>query len=326
MQDARGQPISLGSGFFVGKDIVATNFHVIEQAAAGYAKVIGQSAKLNITGIVGLDALHDLALLQVDSSGVLPLPVASKLYVNIGDAVYAIGNPRGLEGTFSQGIISSVREFGSDRVLQITAPISPGSSGGPLLDQIGNVVGVSFASIQNGQNLNFAIPSDYLAALQRAKTELRPFVAVPRAKARTTLLDRIGNEHPLAGVVGENFTWGNADSFSFSLHNKLAEGIAGVHGFAIFYNPKGEPLDSWPINYEGTIPAHAAKRINGGVGADVHRLWESDYYYWWDTHARGWRKTTNILDVPNEARGQIRTEHLEGKVEFRILDFSVTNE
>ena len=67
MQDARGQPISLGSGFFVDKDVVTTNFHVIDQAAGGYAKIIGQSAKLSIKGTVGVDVLHDLALLQIDS-------------------------------------------------------------------------------------------------------------------------------------------------------------------------------------------------------------------------------------------------------------------
>jgi S1-C subfamily serine protease len=139
---------------------------------------------LNIKGIVGLDALHDLALLQLGSSSGLPLPVAPKLSVNVGDAVYAIGNPRGLEGTFSQGVVSSVHEFGSDRVLQITAPISPGSSGGPVLDQTGTVVGVSVASVTNRQNLNFAIPADYVTALQKKQTELRPFKGVPRAKPR----------------------------------------------------------------------------------------------------------------------------------------------
>jgi hypothetical protein len=143
MQDARGQPISLGSGFFIDKDVVATNFHVIDGAAAGYAKVTGQTAKLNIKGTVAVDALHDLALLQLDASSTVGLQVAPKLSANIGDPVYAIGNPKGLEGTFSQGIVSSVRSIGSDRILQITAPISPGSSGGPVLYQSGNVIGVS---------------------------------------------------------------------------------------------------------------------------------------------------------------------------------------
>src|SRR5213594_1218345 len=107
MQDEKGQPFKLGSGFFIAEDTVATNFHVIDGAAAGYAKGIGQSAKFSIKGIVGLDALHDLVLLQLEAPLTPPLSVAPKLSVNVGDAVYAIGNPRGLEGTFSQGIVSS---------------------------------------------------------------------------------------------------------------------------------------------------------------------------------------------------------------------------
>src|SRR5205814_3847452 len=125
----------------------------------------------------------------------------------IGDAVYAIGNPIGLEGTFSQGVVSGVRAFGSDRLLQITAPISPGSSGGPVLDQTGTVVGVSVMSIVTGQNLNFAIPSEYVARLQSRKTEVRPFKAISETQTRDTLFGRIGGQPPRSGVVGENFTY-----------------------------------------------------------------------------------------------------------------------
>jgi hypothetical protein len=151
MQDGRGQPISLGTGFFVDSGVVATNFHVLDGAAGGYAKIIGAGTNLTVKGTVGVDALHDLALLEVDRSATAPLTVASRFSANIGDAVYAIGNPQGLEGTISQGIISSLRAIGSDRLVQITAPISPGSSGGPVLDQSGTVIGVSFASIERGQ-------------------------------------------------------------------------------------------------------------------------------------------------------------------------------
>lgn len=141
MQDGRGQPISLGTGFFVDRDVVATNFHVIDGAAGGYAKIIGDGVKLTVKGTVAVDAMHDLALLEVDPSATAPLVVASRFSANIGDAAYAIGNPQGLEGTISQGIISSLRVIGSDRLLQITTPISPGSSGGPVLDQSGTVIG-----------------------------------------------------------------------------------------------------------------------------------------------------------------------------------------
>jgi hypothetical protein len=306
MHDARGQPISLGSGFFVVKDIVATNFHVIDGVAGGYAKVAGQTAKLNIKGTVGVDVLHDLALLQLDTSSTPYLGVAPKPSVNVGDAIYALGNPEGLEGTFSQGNVSSLRTFGLDRLLQITAPISPGSSGGPVLDQSGTVVGVSFASIEKGQNLNFAIPSDYLTALQNAKTDLRPFTMIPRAKARTTLLDRIGNERPVAGVVGENLTYDGVSiqtgEFSFSVHNKLRDNVTGVYGIVIFYDVGGEPIDVYPINYRSMIPAGTAKRISGSVDRSVERLNCPD------------RSFPYLSDPPRPPKG---------KVEFRILDFNV---
>jgi len=124
MNDDNGQPLCMGSGFFIDKDIVATNFHVIDQAASGYAKRVGESSKLIIKGIVGVDPLHDLALIQVAASAAPPLPIAAKLTVNVGDPVYAIGNPLGLEATFSPGVVSGFRESAGLRVLQMTAPIS----------------------------------------------------------------------------------------------------------------------------------------------------------------------------------------------------------
>ena len=83
----------------------------------------------------------------------------------VGETVYAVGNPRGLEGTFSDGIISSIRLLDGDKLIQITAPISRGSSGGPVLNQKGEAIGVSVLSVIDGQNLNFAIPSNYLKSL-----------------------------------------------------------------------------------------------------------------------------------------------------------------
>jgi S1-C subfamily serine protease len=301
-QDASGQPISLGSGFFVEKDIVATNLHVIDQAAEGYAKVVGQPAKLNIKGVVGLDAVYDLALLQLEVSAVPSLPVAPKISVKVGDTVFAIGNPRGLEGTFSQGIVSSVRELGSDRVLQITAPISPGSSGGPVLDQTGTVVEVSVATIASGQNLNFAIPSDYLAALQKKKTALRSLRTVPPLKTQRTLLGHVGGEQPRTGVVGENLRWDDDEfqtgNFSFSLHNKLSESVTDLYVVVVFHDVRGQPIDVYPIDYRGIIPAGAAKRLKGSVDTSVQRL-----------------------NCPEPPWGVPK-----GRVEFRILNFSVGSE
>jgi S1-C subfamily serine protease len=98
--------------------------------------------------------------------------------------VFVVGNPRGLEGTFSQGMVSSIRGLDSGTLLQITAPISAGSSGGPVLDVLGNVIGVAVATIREGQNLNFAVPTNYLAALVDRIGVVQPLAS--NAKSRGT--------------------------------------------------------------------------------------------------------------------------------------------
>ncbi len=194
MEDANGQPLGLGSGFFVHTNQIATNFHVIEGAARGTAKRVGQKMEYTIEGFTAMDEKHDLAILQVSASGVQPLPLGDSDTVEIGETVYVAGNPKGyLEGTFSDGIISGVRGDSTNKRLQMTAPISPGSSGGPVLNSIGKVIGVSVMTIEGGQNLNFAIPSNDLKGL----------------------LARLGPAKPLSkgkqSISAETyFRWGNA--------------------------------------------------------------------------------------------------------------------
>ena len=165
MEDANGQPLGLGSGFFVQPNQIATNLHVVAGASRGYAKRVGQKTKYDIEGITAIDAKRDLVILKVTAFGTRALALGDSDTVLVGETVYAVGNPHGLEGTFSQGIISSVRRVGAAKLLQLTAPVSPGSSGGPVLNGRGKVIGVSVATFRSGQNLNFAIPSNYLTEL-----------------------------------------------------------------------------------------------------------------------------------------------------------------
>ena len=166
MEDNSGKPLGLGSGFFVDTNLIVTNFHVIDGAAQGTAKRVGQEMEYTIEGVTTMDESHDLAILQVLGLGVQPLSLGDSDTVEIGDTVYVAGNPKGyLEGTFSNGIISAIRGDSTSKRLQMTAPISPGSSGGPVLNWSGEVIGVSFATFRDGQNLNFAIPSNYLKEL-----------------------------------------------------------------------------------------------------------------------------------------------------------------
>ena len=175
MTDRNGKTLGFGSGFFVGQHQIATNFHVIEGTAKGTAKKVGKSAKFTIEGISATDKKNDLAILKVTAFGVESLPLGDSDTLKIGEPVYVAGNPKGLEGTFSDGIISSLREGDTQKRVQMTAPISPGSSGGPVLNRSGEVIGVSYMILEGGQNLNFAIPSNYLNALLKQVEPAKPF-------------------------------------------------------------------------------------------------------------------------------------------------------
>ena len=176
MNDKNGKTLGFGSGFFVKPNLIATNYHVIEGAARGTAKLVGQSTTYNIEGFTATDQKNDLAILKVTAYGIKPLSLGDSDTVRIGETVYVAGNPKGLEGTFSNGIISSRRDKYTKERLQMTAPISPGSSGGPVLNRKGEVIGVSFAGHRalDAQNLNFAIPSNPLKKLLKQAKLAKP--------------------------------------------------------------------------------------------------------------------------------------------------------
>ena len=160
---------SFGSGFVVRKGQIATNYHVIEGIRRGYAKVVGGTTEHAIEAILAVDVARDLAIVKVSGIRAPALPLGDSNTVQIGNIVYVAGNPQGLEGTFSEGIISAIRREGNSLVqgtiLQMTAPISPGSSGGPVLNNDGQVIGISVGQTVGGQNLNYAIPVNYLKPL-----------------------------------------------------------------------------------------------------------------------------------------------------------------
>ena len=177
MKDSTGTTLSFGSGFFVKPNQIATNFHVIAGARQGTAKLVGKDTRYQIEGIVATDKDNDLAVLNVTAYGVTPLSLGDSDTVNIGAKVYVAGNPKGLEGTFSDGLISRRESYPKKR-LQMTAPISPGSSGGPVLNSRGEVIGISVLVHRalDAQNLNFAIPSNYLKALLAKEQPARPLL------------------------------------------------------------------------------------------------------------------------------------------------------
>ena len=194
MQDSNGKTLGFGSGFFVKPNLIATNYHVIAGAASGTAKLVGKHTTYKIEGWTATDEDNDLALLKVTAYGIKPLPLGNSNVVKIGNTVYVAGNPKGLEGTFSDGIISSRRDKYTKERFQMTAPISPGSSGGAVLNNKATVIGVSVSVHRalDAQNLNFAIPSKYLKRLLTLSRPTKPLTQInPTISADTY------------------FTWGN---------------------------------------------------------------------------------------------------------------------
>ena len=260
MEDRDGQPVSLGSGFFVRSGVVATNHHVVEKAAGGYARIIGKERKYDIAGQVGIDKQRDLVLLKLTGATASALPLGESSEAAVGDPIYVVGNPRGLEGTFSSGIISGIRKVDNDTLLQITAPISPGSSGGPVLNERGEVIGVAVASFIGGQNLNFAVPSSYLVALL---SQERPVARLAVAPTRTqSVIDKVV-KRGVESVTGELFRWRSfLPYFSFSIRNRLRVPIHNVKYLVVFYDVTGNPIDVYASTHTGLVPGGLAKRVS----------------------------------------------------------------
>lgn len=172
MNNGDERPITTGSGFFVSEDTIVTNYHVVKNAKLGAIKIYGNNEVSSIIGTVGIDLKNDLALLKIQGVKGKPLKLNSTTQLSIGDEIFTLSSPKGLEGTFSQGLISGLRKTSNEDLIQITAPISHGSSGGAILDNQAEVIAVAVGGINEGQSLNFAIPVKYVQFLMTKRTAL----------------------------------------------------------------------------------------------------------------------------------------------------------
>jgi Tfp pilus assembly protein PilF len=165
--DDKGEFLQQGSGFFISQNgDVITNHHVIQGASSAEIKTADEKT-YPITYILAGDEQNDIIHLSVDipSQDVYPLSL-SKTIPEVGERIIVYGSPLGLENTVSDGIVSAIRDIPDyGRIIQITAPISPGSSGSPVLNLQGEVIGIATFQMIEGQNLNFAIPSERIISL-----------------------------------------------------------------------------------------------------------------------------------------------------------------
>lgn len=180
------KPISRGTGFVVRSDgTVITNYHVIATGNAAVVK-FADGAVLPVDGVLATDKYHDLAILKIHGKIFQTLALGNSDQIEVGEEVVAIGNPLGLELTVSNGIVSGIRadEKQERKLLQITAPISHGSSGGPLFNMSGEVVGINAMFLEGGESLNFAIPvNDVKNLLVNRSAQLQELPNEPEAEA-----------------------------------------------------------------------------------------------------------------------------------------------
>ena len=202
-----------GSGFvynYAGRTVVLTNYHVVQDATS--LSVTFSNGHGYEATVLGEDPYSDLAVVSVNNaptSEFKPVTIVSSSTLDVGEPVIAIGNPYGLVGSLTTGVVSAtgrtIQEdtaggFAIANIIQTSAPINPGNSGGPLLNAVGNVVGITTAIVSESQGLGFAIPSD---------TILREISALINSGSY--------NGHSYLGVTGIDMDYFSAKSMGTSV-------------------------------------------------------------------------------------------------------------
>ncbi|WP_394823897.1 S1C family serine protease [Pendulispora albinea] len=192
IHDRGDRPVARGTGFFVSKDgRVVTNQHVIDHASKVVA-TLADGRDVVAKGILAEDSVQDIAIILFPGDDYVPLALGESHDVSPGDEIVVLGSPNGLSASLSLGIVSAIREkgvssfggaadtaaIGSSWAIQITAQISAGSSGSPVMTRDGQVIAVAVGMMATGQNLNFAVPAEVPKKMLEAlgdKPAVKPF-------------------------------------------------------------------------------------------------------------------------------------------------------
>jgi hypothetical protein len=254
------EPIGRGTGFLVRPDgVIVTNYHVIQTGNVAMVK-FADGTILPVDGVVAADKVRDLAIIKIHGKSFRTLTFGNSDGIQVGEEVVAIGNPLGLELTVSNGILSGIRtdEKEGGKFLQITAPISHGSSGGPLFNMFGEVVGINSMYLEGGENLNFAIPvndakrlllkrSSRLESLPNEPAPVEPEQA-DRGQPATMEQQKMCAEQA-ERVFRDRFPSGRfAGAYvSNTSHYNTARGVCFVEISNSRYGPDPKPL-TWPFS------------------------------------------------------------------------------
>jgi hypothetical protein len=235
--DASGRTVMVGSGVVVDRGAVITNCHVVRRAASVQVKLGSGEYGANVDVA---DEELDLCRLGVPGLDASPVQVGTVGALRTGQRVYTIGAPQGLDLTISEGIVSSLREVEGGTVIQTTAPVSRGSSGGGLFDPAGQLVGIVTFQHRYGQNLNFALPADWIGQMRTrsASTSVSSEVAGRAAPAGA---QRAAADSPAALIVG---TWacfgsvsGRSGTYTYGANGAVSfvtnDGVRGNGSYAV---------------------------------------------------------------------------------------------
>jgi S1-C subfamily serine protease len=178
LYNSKGEVSKTGSGFLVSNEgAILTNYHVIAHSKQATVRLASGDA-YDTVEVLDIDKRKDIALIKIKAIGLPSLKLSRSNTVAVGDVVFSLSNPLGvLQNSLSQGIVSGIRQGDGYRYFQISAPISPGSSGGPIFNTKGEVVGIAVATMEGGQNLNFAVPIDYAKGML-SSTAARPLASI----------------------------------------------------------------------------------------------------------------------------------------------------
>jgi len=233
---------SLGSGFVWSADgIIVTNNHVVE-GASRVSVIFGDGSQVSAK-LIGVDPDSDLAVLRVDSKNLVPAPVGTSADLMIGETVVAVGNPFGLSGSVTTGVVSALgrsvpsKEEGRTFTdfIQTDASINPGNSGGPLLNIEGKVVGINTAILGNAQGIGFAIPVDrarkVIQDLLRYGQVRSAWIGAVTATITPEEAKRLGTRATRGAIISRVFAGSPAAA-------------AGLHGGDVITAVGGKPVDS----------------------------------------------------------------------------------
>ena len=280
--DDNGELIGQGTGFVLtNTGLIATNHHVIEGShSLRVAFVTGE--KYDVNRITAIDKERDIALINVRGYDLSAISLGNSNNISVGERVIAIGNPLGLSNTLSSGIISGIRTDLEDyKLIQTTTPISPGSSGGPLLNMKGEVIGITTMYLKGGQNLNFAVPVNYLIALNsHESTESDIKISHEDVELKRELADKYYADDDYFSAAKLFFEITESDSTDPLIYFKLG---FSLHRIAVQLAPHNEDDPDWQDfanlaidNFTKSVELEPENEYGFLKIARVHGLWMID--------------------------------------------------